>query len=224
MASGWWKRLFADMPLPTADPVPGSAPSLPANEDLGKVADEAHFHYEYQVIHNQRVASGRIIHIWYQIAFASSPLIFSSILSLARDGSGTFRDGGIMVLAIVAGAAPPFFSLFYVWSFIDRTIRGYYPRLLALELMLGFQFWRETLKAHQGEEKAYVEECERARQVAVSASEFWERVRKIRMARFSPLKRGHLAPLVAAGGLTILYVVIVLYLWPGNGLWQRICK
>ena len=130
MVSDWWKRLFADVRPAEANRAP-----MPA-------------------MHNQRVASGRIIHIWYQIAFASSPLIFSSILGLARGekGSFAFADLGMMVFAVVAGVAPLFFPPSYVLVYIDRTIRSYYPRLLALEVMLGFQFWRETLKALQGDE------------------------------------------------------------------------
>jgi hypothetical protein len=129
-----------------------------------------------------------------------------------------------MLMAALAGSAPPFFSLIYVWFFIDRTIRGYYPRLLALELMLGFHFWRETLKALKEKEQAYVEECERVGKGASSASDLWQRVRAVPRPRFSPFKRGHKQPAVAAGLLAVLYLGIVFYLWPGNPVWQQMRK
>jgi len=44
------------------------------------------YHFEYQSIHNQRVALVRIIHLWHQIGFPVALGVFGWFYSLGKSG------------------------------------------------------------------------------------------------------------------------------------------
>jgi len=219
----WWEFLFAKAAQRKHVSAVPELSAIPASDDLRHVRETPVFHFEYQAIHNQRIATGRIIHVWYQIAFAASPLIFGLILGLAKDQNGRFADGWLMLAAAGAGAAPLVVALTFVLCFLDKAIVTYYPRLLALEIMLGFQFWRHALRGQGG--AAYVDKCESEASQAVRATELWDRVRCVAVTGLSPWNRGHKFPAFAALLFVVLYLLLIGYLHlSGNGEWQRLRK
>lgn len=111
--------------------------------------------YEYTNIHNQRIALVRIIHLWHQIGFPAAYAIFGFFFSFgfSRD-KWPFIPIGALVSSLV---------IYLVRKFAlsrDRMVIKLYPRILTLELILNYYFYRNYLRGKGEAAKKFVEKCE----------------------------------------------------------------
>lgn len=112
---------------------------------------------EYKEIHEQRMALIRSYNMWFAIgcgvAFGSYWLILN--LSLTMSSRPTLIAGALVASAIMG------FSYRAVLS-IDREVVALYPRIVFLELLLGYDFYRDYLRRRPrgNSERSYVERCE----------------------------------------------------------------
>lgn len=112
---------------------------------------------EYLSIHDQRRSLHQTIHLWHQIGFPSSLIVFSTLFSSGRQSKDPFLLWVGCVLAI-----------FLIWSvriysmcFLDKRIIHLYPRIIALELILKYHFYRNSLGNLGGKVKEYIDQCEK---------------------------------------------------------------
>ena len=126
------------------------------NVDSLRVA-EPEYHYEYIAVHNQRVALIRNYTIWYVVGLAISMSMFWLFLwaGLTSANLPLLIFGGIVstVFVIVAHL---------VACSIDDGVISLYPRIIFLEIILDYQFYRDFLRRRpRGEtERRFIEKCE----------------------------------------------------------------
>lgn len=112
---------------------------------------------EYKEVHKQRMALIRSYNVWFAIgcavAFSSYWLILNLSLTMA---SRPILIAGALVASAIMG-----FSYRAVLS-IDREVVALYPRIIFLELLLGYDFYRDYLRRRPrgNSERSYVEQCE----------------------------------------------------------------
>lgn len=116
-----------------------------------------HFSTEYAAIQDQRVALIRSYNIWYVFGVATSLSSYWVVVFMALRVSSV----PLMVSAGVIGTAIVWFAYRVVLN-IDRGVVALYPRIIFLELVLGFDFYRDYLRRRpRGEtERSFIEECE----------------------------------------------------------------
>lgn len=113
------------------------------------------YHYEYVSLHNQRIALVRRIDLWYQIALPTSILIFGTLVTY-----GTGQQDRLMV---ALGAVFPSALLLLTYLYtrgLDQGVVNLYPRIITLELLLDFRFYRTYLRGCGDPARRFVETCE----------------------------------------------------------------
>jgi hypothetical protein len=171
---------------------------------------EPQYHYEYLAMHDQRLALIRNYTNWYIIGLCISMAVFWVFMWVALTSVN-------LPLLIFGGAV----ATFFVWMShavsrtIDRGVVELYPRIIFLELLLDFHFYRDYLKRRpRGEtERRFIEKCE-ANQSATT-DELWTQI----CADFNPsdfprrrrMFRHYLA--MALGSLAIYWVTIALIVY-----------
>jgi hypothetical protein len=114
--------------------------------------------------------------------------VFGSIFGL-----GTAKgDVSLIWIAFVLSFAIVLFVRLYTLWFVDRAIVGLYPRIVALELILGYYFYRNYLRNLGPTEGEFVRTCERIK--AKNTNDLWNMVQ----SNFHPLafparRRGHIS-------------------------------
>jgi hypothetical protein len=151
---------------------------------LAEVSDAGHvYHFEYATIHNQRVALVRRIDLWYQITFPASILIFTLLLNYGTTNCDPYAVGfgaAISSLIIVL-------TLFFTYS-LDQSIVNLYPRIITLELVLDYRFFRAYLHGLKGNPaKKFIETVEAIE--ANTVAELNEKVVKAFRAQDFPWRR-----------------------------------
>lgn len=126
---------------------------------------------EYKEIHQQRTALIRFYNMWYAIgcgvAFSSYWLILN--LSLTMSSRPILIAGALVASAIMG------FSYRAVLN-IDREVVALYPRIIFLELLLGYDFYRDYLRRRPrgNSERSYIERCEQIE--ADGPKQLWDNV------------------------------------------------
>ena len=118
---------------------------------------EPEYHYEYIAIHNQRVALIRNYTTWYVVGLAISMLMFWVFLWV-----GIISN---FLSLIVLGAIVSTIFIVVAHSVacsIDDGVISLYPRIIFLEIILDYQFYRDFLRRRpRGEtERRFIEKCE----------------------------------------------------------------
>lgn len=112
---------------------------------------------EYKTMHDQRVSLIRTYNLWYAFGIAVSLTSFWVLvmLSLSVASLPLMMAGGV-VASLVAVFA------YRVVLTIDRDVVGLYPRIVFLELVLGYDFYRDFLRRRpRGDtERSFIERCE----------------------------------------------------------------
>ncbi len=112
---------------------------------------------EYREIHKQRLALIRTYNMWFAIgcAIAFSSYWFILYLSL------TMASRPMLIAAALVASVIIWFSYRAVLS-IDREVVSLYPRIIFLELALGYDFYRDYLRGRPrgNSERSYIERCE----------------------------------------------------------------
>lgn len=171
------------------------------------------YHFEYLSIHNQRIALVRRIDVWHQITLPASMLVFGFFVNSEITRSNW--------MALVFGAFSASLIVWFVHAYarsMDQAVVRLYPRIVTLELLLDYRFYRDYLKNIKSKEvvsseKRFVERCE-ALQVETAAQLSDEVSKLFNPADFPRRRRRQLSLDVAACFLVIGYGVIVVYmLW-----------
>jgi hypothetical protein len=113
------------------------------------------YHYEYSNIQNQRIALVKLIHLWHQIGFPAAYATFGFFLNFGYSkDKWPFLIIGAMVSSLIILLVRT-----YAVS-IDKSVIKLYPRILALELILNYYFYRNYLRSKGKAAKKYIEKCE----------------------------------------------------------------
>lgn len=141
---------------------------------------------EYLSIHDQRRSLHQTIHLWHQIGWPSSLLIFGFLFHLGK----TDKDLFLIWFAFCSASFLVWFVRIYsMWS-LDKRIIHLYPRIIALELILKYHFYRNILGNLDGKVKEYIDQCEKIK--ATTPDEIWEELKRISPpGNFRRWKRGH---------------------------------
>lgn len=130
--------------------------------ESGRSLDEARavgpvYATEYAAIQKQRAALILQYNIWYAIGLAKSIASFWLIVYL----SVSIGSLPLMIGAGTIGTCIAWFAYRVVLT-IDRGVVELYPRIVFLELVLEFDFYRDYLRRRpRGDtERSYIEKCE----------------------------------------------------------------
>lgn len=173
---------------------------------LVKYTDPHVYHFEYTALHNQRIAVVRLIHLWHQIAFPASLTIFGFLANLATSRSNNI----LLILALIFAALLLLFARVYSRT-LDIIITDLYPRIITLELLLDYRFYRDYLRQNQSTTKA-ISECEKldCENTASLNEEVSKILSKDRPAVYS---RGHLPLDIAAALAVMSFILFTILLW-----------
>ena len=165
-------------------------------------------HFEYQSINNERISLIRVMSIWYSITFPASIVIYGFAIQLANEHENSrliLYTGALFASLVVV------FALAYA-IILDRAIVRMYPRILALEILLGYHFYRQHLKTYNERElKELVEKCEGFD--TGNAKAFNESVHKaFNDVKFPSRRRGHLKFMIAVVILVLIYFSLATYI------------
>jgi hypothetical protein len=166
---------------------------------------------EYKAIHDQRLALIRSYNLWYacghMFAFAYFWLMLN--LSLGLSSQPMLIAAGITASAIVWFA-------YRVVLGIDRGVVALYPRIIFLELALGYDFYRDYLRRRpRGEtERSFIEKSEQID--APSSDELWDQIYSNFNDKDFPGDRRITAQFKSAGYLSaaLFWIIIALILVP----------
>ena len=133
---------------------------------------EPKYHFEYVAIHDQRIALIRSYTVWYFIGLPTSIGVFSFFIYFG------LSIGNIQLLAL-GGIISSLISwvTYSISVSVDRDVVGLYPRIIFLEILLGYDFYREYLRrSPRGEtERSFVEKCENAS--AETTDDLWRELK-----------------------------------------------
>ena len=135
----------------------------PSNLDAGSL--------EYAEVHEQRMALIRSYNMWYAIgciiAFGSFWLMLN--LSLTIASRPMMLAGAFVASAII------WFTYRAVLS-IDREVVSLYPRIVYLEIVLGYDFYRDYLRRRPrgNSERSFVEKSEQLS--TKNTDELWDKI------------------------------------------------
>ncbi|MBM3600582.1 MAG: hypothetical protein FJX35_20460 [Alphaproteobacteria bacterium] len=126
---------------------------------------------EYAAIHDQRIALIRQYNIWYAIGFATSMGVYWMLVYTSLSISSL----PLMMAAGVIASCIMWFAYRVVLN-IDRGVVALYPRIVCLELILGYDFYRDYLRRRpRGDsERSFIEKSEQT--VADSTGALWREV------------------------------------------------
>ncbi len=165
--------------------------NMDKGRNLQKINEGPHaYHFEYTNIHNQRIALVRLIHLWHQIGFPASILVYGFFFGYGDSQSIIYFPfiGAILSTLII------YFMRKYALN-LDQSVIMLYPRIIALELILDYHFYRNYLRIKgaekkKSEEKTFIEKCEGIK--AENTDEVWEQVKRcFEKASFPAHQRGH---------------------------------
>lgn len=126
---------------------------------------------EYQVLHAQRLAVIRSYNVWYAFGHGVAHAYFWLMLFLSLDlGSKPMLFAAAFVASLVVWFA------YRVIRIIDRDVVRLYPRILYLELLLGYDYYRDYLRRRpRGDtERSFIEKSEQIH--AAASGDLWEQI------------------------------------------------
>ena len=166
---------------------------------------------EYSAIHDQRLALIRSYNLWYACGhlFALANYWFLLNLSLSLSSRPMLIAAGVSASAIVWFA-------YRVVLGTDRGVVALYPRIIFLELALGYDFYRDYLRRRpRGDtERSFIEKCE---QIEVgSLDELWDQIYSNFNDKDFPGDRRITAQFKSAGYLSVVlfWIIIAIILTP----------
>jgi hypothetical protein len=126
---------------------------------------------EYKAIHDQRVALIRSYNLWYALGHAAAHGYFWLLLFLSL----RISNQQLMIAAAVTASLIIWFAYRVVLT-IDRGVVALYPRIVFLEIMSGYDFYRDYLRNRpRGDtERSFIETAERIE--APDAAELWQQI------------------------------------------------
>lgn len=126
---------------------------------------------EYAEVHNQRMALIRSYNMWYALGCVIGFGSFWLMLNLSL----TIASRPLMVVSAVVASAIMWFAYRAVLR-IDLEVVSLYPRIVYLELVLGYDFYRDYLRRRPrgNSERSFVEKCEQIN--AETPEQLWDNI------------------------------------------------
>lgn len=129
------------------------------------------YHYEYLAVHDQRIGLIRNYTVWYMVGLGVSMAVFWVFMWVALTSVNLplLIFGGLVASAFV-------WMAHVVSASIDAGVIGLYPRIVFLELVLDYRFYRDYLRRQtRGEtERRFVEACEAIE--AETTDDLWAKI------------------------------------------------
>ena len=171
---------------------------------------------EYMAIHEQRLALIRAYNIWYIIGHAMALAFYWLLLYLSL----RLASRPLMIAAGVTASAVVWFAYRMVTQ-IDRGVVALYPRIVFLELLLGYDFYRDYLRRRpRGDtERSFIEKADQME--AGSLQEMWDQLYSQFNSQDFPADRRITAQFKSAAYLSILlyWIIIAIILLPQYFPW-----
>lgn len=172
---------------------------------------------EYQVIHDQRLAVIRSYNIWYAFGHVMAHAYFWLMLSLAINLSSR-----PLLFASAFAASLIVWFAYRVILTIDRDVVRLYPRIIFLELALGYDFYRDYLRRRpRGDtERSFIEKCESI--AAAFPADLWQQIYSQFKEQDFPTDRritGHFKS-AAFCSVGLFWVVIAIVFFPIYFPWE----
>lgn len=172
---------------------------------------------EYKVIHDQRRATIRSYNVWYAFGHAVAHGYFWLMLFLSFD----LASRPLLIAAAFIASMIVWFAYRVVLT-IDRGVIGLYPRIIFLELSLGYDFYRDYLRSRPrgNTERSFIERCEHLH--AESAADLWEQIHSQFKEQDFPTDRritGHFKR-AAYYSVILFWIVVAAILLPVYFPWQ----
>ena len=172
---------------------------------------------EYQVIHQQRMAVIRSYNLWYAFGHVIAHSYFWLLLNLSL----TLSSQPLMIATALTASLMIWFA-YYVVLTIDRGVVGLYPRIIFLELILDYDFYRDYLRRRdRGEtERSFIERCESIN--AAKTADLWDQVYSLFNEKDFPADRRITAHFKTAAYLSVglFWVVIAMIIVPDYFPWM----
>lgn len=126
---------------------------------------------EYKAIHDQRLALIRSYNLWYAFGHVIAHSYYWLLLNLSL----RISSRPLMIATGIAASLVVWFAYRVVLT-IDRGVVALYPRIVFLELVLDYDFYRDYLRNRpRGDtERSFIEKCERI--VASTAADLWDQI------------------------------------------------
>ncbi len=126
---------------------------------------------EYAEVHEQRMALIRSYNMWYAIGCIIAFGSFWMMLNLSL----TIASRPMMIAGAIVASAVIWFTYRAVLS-IDREVVRLYPRIVYLEIMLGYDFYRDYLRRRPrgNSERSFVEKSEQLS--AENPDQLWDQI------------------------------------------------
>ena len=179
-------------------------------------ATPASYESEYKAIHDQRLALIRSYNIWYAFGHTVAIAYFWLMLNLGL----TLSSQPLMIAGGITASCVVWFAYRVVLS-IDRGVVALYPRIVFLELVLDYDFYRDYLRRRpRGDtERSFIEKCEQLS--AKTADELWGQIYSQFDDKDFPGDRRITAEFKPAAYLAIglFWVIIILILVPQYFPW-----
>ena len=166
---------------------------------------------EYSVIHHQRLTVIRSYNVWYAFGHVMAHGYFWLMLNLSLDISSQ-----PMLVATGVTASLIVWFAYRVVLWFDRGVVLLYPRIVYLELLLGYDFYRDYLRRRpRGDtERAFIESCEQVE--AATPADLWSQIYSLFKIQDFPADRRIRAHFKAAAYLSIglFWIIIAIILQP----------
>ena len=126
---------------------------------------------EYKAIHDQRLALIRSYNMWYAFGHGIAHAYFWLMLALSL----RISSQPLMIAAAGAASLIVWFA-YHVVLTIDRGVVALYPRIVFLEIISGYDFYRDYLRNRpRGDtERSFIETAERIQ--ASSQADLWQQI------------------------------------------------
>jgi len=172
---------------------------------------------EYKAIHDQRLALIRSYNLWYACGHLFALAYFALLLNISL----RLSSQPMLFAAAVSASAIVWFAYRVVLG-IDRGVVALYPRIIFLELALGYDFYRDYLRRRpRGDtERSFIERCEQIE--ASSSDELWDQIYSNFNDKDFPGDRRITAQFKSAGYLSValFWIVIALIIVPQYFSWR----
>jgi len=166
---------------------------------------------EYRVLHDQRLAVIRSYNVWYAFGHVIAHSYFWLMLFLSLDlSSKPLLFAGAFAASLIVWFA------YHVVLIIDRGVIWVYPRIIYLELVLGYHSYRDYLRNRPrgNTERAFIETSEQFH--AAATGDLWEQIDSQFKSQDFPADRritGHFKT-AAYYSVALFWVIVAMILLP----------
>jgi hypothetical protein len=166
---------------------------------------------EYKVIQDQRLATIRSYNIWYAFGHLVAHAYFWLMLFLSLD----LASKPLLIAAAITASLIVWFAYRVVLT-IDRAVVSLYPRIIFLELSLGYDFYRDYLSSRPAgdTERSFVEKSEQL--LAESTTELWDQIHSLFKDKDFPADRRITSHFRSAAyfSVALFWIVVIAILAP----------